>query len=100
MRARLCVYVIWSSGIARAALRLGFCELRIRFYCLFRRGMRTGAGAGTGFCGTSSCSSSFFKRPSIGLTFSEKNETRVERLARSFRHKQKTPSTVWEGPDS
>src|SRR5215217_1727529 len=28
-RARLCVYVIESSGIARAALRQGFCELQI-----------------------------------------------------------------------
>jgi hypothetical protein len=55
-------------------LIFGFCSfcfvLDARFfYRPFRLGVRTGIGTGTGFCGTSSCSSSFFKRPSIGLTF-------------------------------
>jgi len=63
-------------------------------------GIRTGTGIGTGFCGTSICFSSFFTRPSIGLAFIWRNETRAGRSAHSIQHKQKTPSTVWEGPDS
>jgi hypothetical protein len=93
-----------------AALRPGDCLHRQRYQGLssrfsvsaqrIRLGTRAGTGIGAGFCGTRSCSSSFFKRPSIGLTFIWWNETRAMRWAHSIQHKQKTPSTVWEGPDS
>jgi hypothetical protein len=101
----------FTSLIDRATLLAppcgwGFCELRLGSPVLWfsyrplRLGIRSGTGTGMGFCGTNNCSSNFFKRPSIGLTFGYWNETRAGRSARSIQHKQKTPSTVWEGPDS